>query len=236
MKTSKLLPLYVSLDMDSEDQALALARLTAPYVKGFKVGGRLFFNSSKHLVLKLKKYGQVFWDFKFFDIPSSVLGAVRAAWGQGADLVTVHAQNGPECLARLADLEKTLRAKRDFRVVVVTVLTSFTRSNMTAFLKPVPVLSQVESLADLSVRQGLTSMVCSGGEVAHLRKRHPQAYLITPGIRMVPRATEDQKRVWTARTALKAGANALVMGRPIYQAPNPEEVCLQLQRQLQPGD
>ncbi len=211
---------------------MSLARQTAPYVEGFKVGPRLFFKSSRQFVPRLKKYGRVFLDFKFFDIPSSVVAAVQAAWDQGADLTTVHAHNGADTLRLLASLQLRLKAKRDFRILVVTVLTSFTRSLLPAFLKPFSLPLQVESLADFSVRQGLNSLVCSAEEVGILRKRHPQAYLLTPGIRLVESPDGDQKRVKTAPQALKAGASALVMGRPVYQAPDPVKVCVQLQESL----
>ena len=228
------LPLYVALDIDTEAQALALARKVAPYVEGFKIGPRLFFKSGKSFISKMKVHGKVFLDFKFFDIPSSVRAAVQAAWEIGVDLVTVHAQVGEESLRELADLEYNLRAKRDFRILAVTVLTSFSQSRLPPFSKAVSLFSQVESLSDLTIRSGLSSLVCAGSEVGHLRKRHKRTYLLTPGIRLESSGpADDQRRVWTAAAVLKAGASAFVMGRPIYASEDPVGVCVRLQNSLE---
>ena len=225
----QLLPLYVALDIDGEEQALSLAHQVAPYVEGFKIGPRLLLRSGRSFISKMKVYGKVFLDFKFFDIPSSVRASVQTAWEQGADLVTVHAQVGEDSLKELADLEYRLKMKRDFRVLAVTVLTSFSQSRLPSFLKPVSIFSQVESLSDLVIRSGLSSLVCSGSEVRHLRQRHKKAYLLTPGIRLkTSQFVDDQKRVWTPAQVLKAGASAFVMGRPIYNSKDPARVCSHL--------
>ncbi len=228
--SNKSLPLYVALDVDSEEKALYLARQVSAYVEGFKVGPRLFFKTDKSFLLKLKTYGKVFLDFKFFDIPSAMEGAVMSAFNIGADMVTVHASAGLKALKNLAVLEKKINASRNtsFRILAVTVLTSFSQKSLPYFAKPFSILSQVESLSDLVIKSGLRGMVCSGAEVASIKKRHPEAYLLVPGVRFQTGESNDQKRVFTPKDVLKNGACAFVMGRPIYQAHNPVDVCKKL--------
>ena len=228
----KKLPLYIALDMDKETRALSVAKETSTYVEGFKVGPHLFLNNRPSVIAKLKNYGKVFFDFKFFDIPSVMLSSVQAAFDLGVNLLTVHAQAGEESLRRLADLEAKLKIKRDFKILAVTVLTSFSQKNLPPLMQKHSLFSHVKSLSDLAIKSGLSGLVCSGSEVALLRKRHPKAYLLTPGIRFASGPTKDQKRVFTPKKAIEAGASALVMGRPIYESKNPAEVCAQLQKEL----
>ena len=270
----KKLPIYVALDVDNEAQALNIAKTLAPYVEGFKVGPRLYFRKSPSLIPQLKSYGKVFLDFKFFDIPSTMLSAVEAGFELGADKVTVHAQAGLESLTKLAKLEARLNAKRDFKILAVTLLTSFSKNSLPFLARAFSIPSHVESLSDMVLKAGLRGLVCSGHELKFLRKRHPKAYLVSPGIRFesaLKRNTiggeftgvasdtsdmsdkalskkdstqikvgqkpnriyaEDQKRVFTPKQALLAGANALVIGRPLYESSDPQGLCKKLSLSL----
>ena len=230
----KKLPIYVALDVDEEEKALLIAKETSPYVAGFKIGPRLLLKQGTSIISKLKNLGKVFLDLKFFDIPSTMESAVLAAFDLRVNLITVHAQAGEESLKHLAKLETQLKRKRDFRILAVTVLTSFSQRDLPPLSRTQSLLSHIESLSDMVIKSGLSGLVCSGKEVAHLRKRHPKAYLLTPGIRFSSSPTQDQKRVFTPEQALKAGSNALVMGRPIYESKEPAEVCAQLQKTLTP--
>ena len=224
-----MIPLYVALDVEEEESALDIARKLAGHVEGFKIGPKIFFKSSKGFILKLKNYGQILLDFKFFDIPTSLVGAARSAFSLGVDSITVHASAGRDALTQLAELEAKLTAKRAFRVLAVTILTSFSQKGLPYFSKAYGIFSQVESLADLTVRSGLSGIVCSGEELIHLRRRHPEAYLLVPGVRLLQQMDEDQKRVCTPQQVLKRGANAFVMGRPIYTAKDPLAICMRIQ-------
>ena len=226
------LPVYVALDVDEESEALSLAQTVSTYVEGFKIGPRLYLKCGPSLVSKLKTFGKIFLDFKFFDIPSTMVSAVRAGFHLGADLLTVHAQAGEESLKLLANLETELKSKKDFRILAVTMLTSFSKQNPPAFTDGLSFTSCVERLSDRVIQAGLSGLVCSGGEVAFLRKKHPQAYLVTPGIRWRDSLAEDQKRVVTPQEAQAKGADALVIGRPIYKAEDPVQMCLRLQKEL----
>ena len=226
----KPLPLYVALDVEDEQRALWIAREVADQVEGFKVGPRLFFKAHPSLILKLKTFGKILLDFKFFDIPSSMVGAVQTAFDLGVDSITVHASAGMVALSQLAELEQRLKARREFRILAVTVLTSFSQRTMPYFTRHYAISSQVEMLSDLVIKSGLSALVCSGQELCALRKRYPSAYLLTPGVRMSQQASEDQNRVCTPKEVLQAGANAFVMGRPIYTADDPAAVCRRIQK------
>ena len=243
-KVMKTLPLYAALDLSSEEQALAIAKQTAPYVEGFKLGPRLLLKNAEGFIKKIRNFTdkKIFLDFKFFDIPSTMLASVQSAYDIGADMVTVHAQAGEKALRELASLEQKLKSKRDFRILAVTVLTSFSQNSLPLTLRSLSISKQVEILADLAVQQGLNSLVCSGYELKFLRKKYPKMYLMVPGVRLNSKTSlqsatsssvlQDQKRIITPEEALKAGASALVIGRPIYQSQNPAQVCASLQKSL----
>lgn len=226
----KPLPLYVALDVEDEQRALWIAREVRDQVEGFKVGPRLFLKASQSFILKLKAFGKVLLDFKFFDIPSSMVGAVESAFNLGVDSVTVHANAGAEALSQLAALEQRLKVQREFRILAVTILTSFSQRTMPYLTRHHTILSQVEILSDLVIKSGLSALVCSGQELQILRKRYPSAYLLTPGVRMSRQVSEDQNRVCTPKEVLQAGANAFVMGRPIYEVDDPAAICRRIQK------
>jgi len=226
----------VALDLDNKKRARWIAHEVAPYVEGFKIGPRLLFRCGSSVISDLKPLGKIFLDFKFFDIPSVMLAAVQAAFDIGANYVTVHAHAGEVALKQLAILEQQLQAQRDFRILAVTVLTGFAQETLPLFLRNYSLRFQVESLADLVVRSGLSGLVCSGHEVGQLRARHPEAYLLTPGIRLSSQVSsqkaQDQKRVCTPQDVMKRGASAFVMGRSIYESDHPAQICAELQSEL----
>ena len=148
--------------------------------------------------------------------------AVRATFEAGASLATVHAWAGPEALARLAALEAELSARRPFRILAVTVLTSFDAKTLPPHLSAVPIDEQVTALARLVFSSGLRGLVCSPHEAAVARALTPDAYVVTPGIRFPERAGgDDQKRVLGPAEAMAQGASAIVVGRPIIEATDP---------------
>jgi orotidine-5'-phosphate decarboxylase len=122
-------PLIVALDVDTAEEALGLARLLKQKVGGVKVGPRLMVRFGAQLSLELAKICPVFIDNKYLDIPTTMDAAVRASFDAGATLVTVHAWAGSEALRLLAQTEAELNAKRPFKILAVTILTSFTSSS-----------------------------------------------------------------------------------------------------------
>lgn len=214
-------PIFVALDVDDAETALNLVKQTRAFVGGFKVGPRLCLRNSETLLKEIARHGALFVDNKYFDIPNTMESAVKAAFEMGASFCTVHAQAGREALTKLAALEETLNKTRPFRILAVTVLTSFRQDTLPDLVQSIPIEDQTRRLAQLVIDSGLSGLVCSPEEVEMLRKMFPQAYLVTPGVRMSHEERGDQKRVSDPRTALERGASALVVGRPIYESFEP---------------
>lgn len=206
----KKLPLFVALDLDDEKTALDCARKFSPYVLGFKVGPRLYFRSRSSLIENLSQWGEVFLDFKFYDIPSTMVASVRACFKRGAKYLTIHAESGPEALSCVAQVEKDFK---DCKVLAVTILTSQSKTSS--------LLNQVLDLAQRVNQSGLSGLVASSEEVYFLRKKYPDFFIIVPGIRLSPIENDDQKRTATPAEAFSHGASALVMGRSILKAEDP---------------
>ncbi len=216
-------PIIVALDVDDRRTALQLADELADVVGGFKVGPRLCLRYGQDLVKELAALGPVFVDNKHFDIPSTMVAAVRASFEAGASLVTVHALSGREALLKMAALEKELNQIRPFRVLAVTILTSWDQNSIPENFKQQPISQHVTELADLALSAGITGLVCSPLELDLLQSRG--LYLVTPGIRFNMDELGDQKRVMGPCDAIKSGASALVVGRPIIEAKNPREIA-----------
>lgn len=216
--------LIVALDVDSADEALKLATLLRDRAGALKVGPRLCMRYGADFVKKLAEQAPVFVDNKYLDIPSTVDAAVRATFESGATLATVHAWNGKETLAKLAHTERELNAHRPFKILAVTILTSFSPETLPPGFST-DIAASVESLAKLTLDCGLTGLVCSPHEVAKLRAQSAPAYLVTPGVRLPDDEKGDQKRVETPAEAIRKGASALVVGRPIIAAKNPVEAA-----------
>ena len=224
MNTNKP-PIFVALDVNSEDQAISLVEKTYLYVSGYKIGPRLYLKLGNSFLEKVKSYGDIFLDFKFFDIPSSTLEAVRSAYSTGASYVTVHALVGEETLKKLAILEQELNENRSFTILCVTVLSSESSSQNS-------VQDKVEALADLVLKCGLKGLVCSPLEVRKLRDKYKDAFLVTPGIRFETDSLDDQKRVMSPKEALDQGSSLLVIGRSIIRAEDPLFICKKIAHSL----
>lgn len=214
-------PIFLALDVDDIREVRRISDAVAPHIGGIKVGPRLCMRYGPSLVGELAKTLPVFVDNKYFDIPNTMATAVTATFEAGASFVTVHAQAGSEALMRLAELEEKFNRERPFKILAVTILTSFTQKSLTSVSRDIPIKEQVNQLADLTLSSGLTGLVCSAEEVQSLRLSHPDSYLVVPGIRLPDGDNGDQQRVADPSSALRAGASALVIGRPIVDAKDP---------------
>lgn len=223
-------PLCVALDVDDRDQALKLVHSLKEIVGGFKLGPRLIHRYGNELVQEIANISPVFVDCKFFDIPSTMEAAVRASFEAGASLITVHALSGIEALQKMATLEKELSKQRPFRILAVTILTSWDENSFPSVFKAQPLSKTVEDLADLAKKSGLSSIVCSAHEIEILKAKG--LYLLVPGIRLKEDSKGDQKRVMMPDQALNAGASALVVGRPILEAKDPYSAALEFLKSL----
>ncbi|MGA2853530.1 MAG: orotidine-5'-phosphate decarboxylase [Verrucomicrobiota bacterium] len=219
-------PIIAALDVPAAEQALKLAREIAPAVGAFKIGSELFTSAGPDIVKKIRATGAaVFLDLKFHDIPNTVAKAVASATRLDVQMLTIHTGGGLEMMraAEEAAQQAANQAGRNAPLVLgVTVLTSSDSRTLAETGCAANVGAQVERLANLAVKAGLRGLVCSPLEIADLRQILPaHIQLVTPGIRTGAEKADDQKRTLTPREAIDAGANWLVIGRPIYAAENP---------------
>jgi len=207
--------IILALDVESFSQAKYFVNKLYPRIKIFKVGSQLFTICGPRITEFINKKGAgVFLDLKFFDIPNTVAGAVRSAVRLRVKMLTLHISGGQKMIKAAVDVARKesygLKIKRPL-LFGVTVLTS-------KKAKP----GEVLRLARLGIGCGLDGVVCSAQEADFLRKNIRDKFLIvTPGIRPKRGAVHDQKRTATAKEAIKAGSNFLVVGRPILETKDP---------------
>ena len=223
--------LITALDVSSEDEAYALVDRIGPAVTWYKVGKQLFTRVGPAIVKGLKARGKkVFLDMKFHDIPNTVGQAVRSAAAIGADMCNVHASGGPTMLKAAAEAGK----ETGILVTAVTVLTSMDGAELSAIGLDVTPAEQVVRLARLTNSCGLPGVVCSALEIKLIREACGNDFvLVVPGIRPAGASKGDQKRVMTPHEAAEAGAQFIVVGRPIIAAEDPAAAAAAVQAELQ---
>jgi orotidine-5'-phosphate decarboxylase len=217
--------LWVALDVETLKEADGLLERLAGAGVGAKIGAQLFTAAGPAAVdAALKRGFPVFLDLKYHDIPNTVAGAIREATRAGASLLNVHAAGGVAMMRAAAEAATT--AAKDFGVprpvcLGVTVLTSLDRKGLDEIGVTGNVEAHVLRLAERAREAGLDGCVASPQEIALLRRTlGPKWVIVTPGIRPAER-DDDQRRVATPRDAIRAGADAIVVGRPITAAPDP---------------
>jgi orotidine-5'-phosphate decarboxylase len=212
--------IIVPLDVPSLDQALALLE-QLPEVSFWKVGLELFVSAGPQILEILKeREKRIFLDLKFHDIPNTVLGACRAASQYGVDLLTVHGAAGRSVLKLAA--EAMNQSDGQTRILAITLLTHLISRDLSHELKiPLELPDYVTHMALLAKEAGVHGAVCSPLEVEQLRRLCGAEFLLVcPGVRPSWSSSGDQRRVMTPKTAIAAGADYLVIGRPITQASN----------------
>lgn len=217
--------IVVALDYASAEPALALVRRLDPLQCRLKVGKELFTAAGPDLVRQLVGMGfGIFLDLKYHDIPHTVASACRAAAHLGVWMVNVHASGGETMLraAREAiDASATPGGSRPL-LIAVTVLTSMTRADLASIGLDAEPRAHALHLAQLAAACGLDGVVCSALEVAEIKAACGVDFrCVTPGIRPAGSDADDQKRIMTPAAALAAGADDLVIGRPITAAEDP---------------
>jgi orotidine-5'-phosphate decarboxylase len=213
-------PILCAIDTNEIARAEALIAATAGAVGGVKLGLE-FFAAHGPAGIRTAAAGQrnVFLDLKLHDIPNTVAGAVKSSLALDPLLLTLHCAGGPAMMRAAAEARGNARTK----LLGVTVLTSLDDSDLAATGQNGPAAAQVKRLALLAQASGLDGVVCSPQEVAMLRATCRKDFLlVVPGIRPAGAAAQDQKRVQTPRDAITAGADYLVIGRPITEAPDPQ--------------
>jgi orotidine-5'-phosphate decarboxylase len=212
----RLAPVAVALDAPDIDVAAHWATLVTPYVSTVKIGLYLRYGPAVVATVRGGSGVRVFLDLKLHDIPNTVAGAARAVAKLRPEILTVHAAGGAEMIkAAVAAAPETL-------VAGVTLLTSIGGKDLAELGVEGSVSDAVRRMAALAVGAGARGLVCSPQEVAAVRAEvGPDILLITPGIRLAGATSDDQARIATPEEALKAGADLLVIGRPITRAADP---------------
>jgi orotidine-5'-phosphate decarboxylase len=228
-------PLIVALDHATSAQALTVARQLDPATCRVKVANTLFVRSGPKFIESLTSMGfDVFLDLKFHDIPMQVAGSVLAAADMGVWMLNVHTAGGPAMMRAAAQVLEN-RPARPY-LIGVTVLTSLDASDLRAVGIAGEPVAAVRRMADLARDCGLDGIVCSPQELPVLRTAFdPPFLMVTPGIRPTTHVagTDDQKRVMTPALAREAGADYLVVGRPITEAESPMDVVASINETLQ---
>lgn len=232
--------IIVPLDVSGEAAAIALLD-QLPQVTWWKVGLELFVSCGPEILSILKqRQKRIFLDLKFHDIPNTVAGACRAAASYGVDLVTIHATAGRLALkagqeAVKAGAEAT--GQNPPRLIAITILTSLTSRDLAFDLKiPLELPEYALQMALLAKETGLGGAVCSPQEVEQLRRVCGNDFvLVCPGVRPSWAEGGDQKRSLTPGAAIKAGADYLVIGRPITAAANPKEALERICTEIEAG-
>jgi len=218
--------IFCALDTVVTADAVALAKELVGMVGGVKLGLEFYCANGADGFKAVAETGMpIFLDLKFHDIPNTVAGAVRAVAPLAPKILTIHTQGGPEMMRRAAETAAEEAEKYGHEkpwITGVTILTSMDDADLTAIGVSDPVADQVARLAALAAQSGLDGMVCSPKEISLARvATNPDFKLVVPGIRPAGSAAGDQKRVMTPADAVTAGADVLVIGRPITQAANP---------------
>ena len=235
MSPSPLSKVAVALDTADRAELRAWAAYFGPRVGVLKVGLEAFARWGPAVVAEVRdKAAAVFLDLKLHDIPNTVAGAVAGVEEAGADYLTVHAGGGSAMLAAAA------AAAERVRLLAVTVLTHLDAAGLDELDLPGSGQRRARSWAALARRAGCAGAVCSPLEVAALRADAPRPFLlVTPGIRFSEEtegaAGDDQRRVASPSSALAAGADLLVVGRPLTRAADPGRALARLERELSGG-
>lgn len=211
-------PIAVALDAPDLETAARWAGLVTPHVSTVKLGLELYLRYGPGLVASIRGASgvQIFLDLKLHDIPATVARATRAVARLHPNLLTVHAWGGPEVVRAAVD------AAPDTTIAAVTVLTSLSDADLGLIGMGGTLNDAVRRLAVLAVGAGARGLVCSPREVAAVRAEVGAGVtLITPGVRPAGSAAHDQARTATPEEALRAGADLLVIGRPITGASDP---------------
>jgi orotidine-5'-phosphate decarboxylase len=233
--------LIVALDVSTERRARELVDSLRAIVGMFKIGSQLFTEAGPKIVSEIASSGNgVFLDLKFHDIPNTVSLAAVAATRLGVSIFNVHAMGGLEMMRRTADAVSEVATKESLKrpsVIAVTVLTSSDATMLSEVGIGSEPETQVRRLSLLAEASGMDGVVASGHEVAVVRSTvMSHGFLIvTPGVRPTGAVLDDQKRVMTPAQAIRAGADYIVVGRPITSAQDPVESAAQILEEMESG-
>jgi len=221
--------IIVALDVPTKREALDLAEKLGGQIAFFKIGLQLYTAEGPEIVRAVSATGSKVWlDLKVHDIPNTVARAVESAGRVGVQMLTIHLSGGSE-MVRAA----TAARVNNMLLLGVTVLTSATEKTLREIGIQGKVDDQVLRLAKLGVEAGIDGVVTSPHEIKSLRREFgDKIKIVVPGIRPSWSEAGDQKRTMTPREALEAGADYLVIGRPIIAHPDPNEAAAKILQDL----
>jgi orotidine-5'-phosphate decarboxylase len=230
--------LVFALDVASLREAERLVKLLVKDVGLFKIGKQLFLHAGPPVVRMVRdRGGEVFLDLKFHDIPRTVAKAAAEATRMGTRMFTLHASGSLAMMKQsVSEVNRVCRNEglRRPRILAVTVLTSLTRDDLRRVGVQAGVEHQVVRLARLAREASMDGVVASPLEVAKIRKECGRGFLIvTPGVRPATAGWDDQKRVLTPADAIRAGADYLVVGKPIRDAPDPRAAAREIVAEIE---
>ncbi len=225
--------IYVALDTPDADVAVSFAQKLKGHVGGLKLGKEFFVANGPDAVKAIAGMGMpIFLDLKFHDIPNTVAGAVRSSLLMKPAIVNVHAVGGA-AMMRAANDARAGVSSDDTLLIAVTVLTSLGDDDLSDLGVDATAEQQVVRLAKLAQANGMDGVVCSPREIGPIRAACGDGFkLVVPGIRPTWAAAGDQKRITTPSDAVRAGADYLVIGRPITQADDPVEAAERIADEL----
>lgn len=232
MTDQKTCSLILALDVETRESALEMLNRLGNSLEWVKVGLQLFTAYGPDLVREIADHGyKVFLDLKLHDIPNTVAKAVQSISKLPVDLLTLHASGGAEML------EWANKARNEhspnLNLLAVTVLTSMDAQQLKSLNVNADPQTQVSHLAGLSLQAGIQGLVCSPLELSLLRSQFGHdPIIVTPGIRPKGSASDEQKRIMTPQDAAVAGANYIVVGRPILKAQDPVAAVKSIQAEL----
>lgn len=224
--------LILALDLETREDALAMLEHLGDSINWVKIGLQLFAAHGPDFVREIADYGyKVFLDLKLHDIPNTVAKAVQSIASLPVELLTLHASGGGEML-EWANNSRNDHAPH-LNLLAVTLLTSINEVQLRSLNINGTPEDQVLHLADIALSSGVQGIVCSSLELEPLRARlGHDPIIVTPGIRPVGSANDEQKRVMTPAAAAEAGSSFIVVGRPILKAKDPVAVAQSIQADL----
>ena len=224
-------PIFCAIDTNDIATATSIAKQIRPYIGGLKLGLEFFTSCGISGLSTMKEFDlPLFIDLKLHDIPNTVSSALRGILALEPRYTTLHISGGSEMLKASVNLKNELNSSTN--LIGVTMLTSFDNDTVKELGFGSSVKNSIDQLTAIANSSGLDGIVCSPLEVKKIKTNYNDLKLIVPGIRSNQDKNDDQKRTLSAREAIEAGADILVIGRPITKASDPAKAASEIQQEI----